>query len=98
MELVERFKSSTEPYYLDTYAWTHVALGNYEKAQPILERVISLSPDLAVFNYHLGALYLKQGNTLEAENYLNIAKTLADKQGDTLTAESVAALLKSIEK
>jgi len=96
MMLVERFKTSTEPYYLDTYGWTHVLLGDFDKAQVALERVISSSPDVAVFNYHIGALHLKQGNKIEAENYFNIAKSLAEKQGDTFTAEKVTELLLSL--
>jgi tetratricopeptide (TPR) repeat protein len=96
MMLAERFKTATEPYYLDTYAWTHVLLGNFDKAQGVLERVVSLAPNVAVFNYHIGALYLKQGNKIEAENYLNIAKSLAVKQGDTFTAEKVTELLGSL--
>jgi len=96
MVLVEVFKSSAEPYYLDSYAWTHVLLGNYAKAQKVLERVVSLSPNTAVFNYHIGALHLKQANTLEAENYLNKAKALAKQQGDSLTAKNVAELLATL--
>lgn len=88
--LSEGFASTTQPFYLDTYAWTRVLLGDLDKTQTILERVVSLSPNVAVFNYHLGALYLKKGNKLEADKYLNIAKSLAEKQNDT-------ALLKKVE-
>jgi len=94
--LAERFKSATEPYYLDTYAWAQVLQGNFSKAQSVLERVVSLSPDVAVFNYHLGALYLKQGNKLEAENFLKKAAALAEKQGDILTTENTKKLLESL--
>ncbi|MFW5426545.1 MAG: tetratricopeptide repeat protein, partial [Methylophagaceae bacterium] len=94
--LAARFSSATQPFYLDTYAWTNVLLGNYEKAQNVLERVVSLSPDIAVFNYHLGALYLKQGNKLDAEKYLNIAKSLAEKQNDLATSKKVDELLTSL--
>ena len=96
MVLAERFKTATEPYYLDTYAWTNVLLGNFVKAQSVLERVVSLSPNVAIFNYHLGVLHQKQGNKVEAENYLNVAKSLAEKQGDTTIAEKVDELLSSL--
>ncbi len=95
-EIAERFKESTEPYYLDTYAWVNVQLGNFEKAQAVLERVVSLSPNVAVFNYHLGVLYNKQGNIVEAEQYLTTAKRLASEQGDTYTATKAAELLSSM--
>lgn len=94
--LAARFSSATQPFYLDTYAWINVLLGDYDKAQNVLERVVSLSPDVAVFNYHLGALYLKQDNKLDAEKYLNIAKSLADKQNDTATSKKVDDLLASL--
>ncbi len=92
-ELSERFSSATQPFYLDTYAWTRVLLGELDKAQTVLERVVSLSPDVAIFNYHLGALYLKQGNKLEADKYLNIAKSLAEKQNDAALLEKVEGAL-----
>ena len=67
-----------------------------DKAQSILERVVSLSPDVAVFNYHLGALLVKQGNKNDAKVYLIRAKDLADKQGDVVTAAAVQELLVSL--
>jgi len=94
LSLSERFKKSTEPYYLDTYAWVNVQLGNLDQAQSILERVVSLSPDVAVFNYHLGAVLVKQGNKEDAETYLTRAGELADQQGDMTTKSKVTALLK----
>jgi tetratricopeptide (TPR) repeat protein len=93
LTLSEPFNNATEPYYLDTYAWVNVQLGNLDKAQKILERVVSLSPDVAVFNYHLGALYQKQGAQLDAEKYLTIAKDLAAQQQDSVTAAKVSELL-----
>ncbi|OUR65084.1 hypothetical protein A9Q79_03885 [Methylophaga sp. 42_25_T18] len=95
-EIADRFKSATEPYYLDTYAWVNVQLGNFDKAQPVLERVVSLSPNVAVFNYHLGALYNKQGNNIEAEQYLTTAKRLANEQGDAVTGTKAAELLSKL--
>lgn len=96
VQLSERFKSETEPYYLDTYAWSQTLEGNLDNAQGILERITSLAPDVAVFNYHLGALYLKQGNKLEAENYLKKAVILAGKQTDKETAKRASKLLEDI--
>lgn len=94
--MVERFKTATEPYYLDTYAWTNILSGKFEKAQLILERVVSLSPNVAVFNYHLGVLYSKQGNKVDAKNYLTAAKLLADKQGDMNISKMAEELLSTV--
>lgn len=91
--LAKRFKKSTEPYYMDTYAWVNVQLGEFEEAELMLLKVVVKAPNVAVFNYHLGALYNKQANTAEATKYLTIAKQQADKQGDKITAEKVKELL-----
>lgn len=93
LKLSERFSDATEPYYLDTYAWVNVQVGELEKARTILERVVALTPNVAVFNYHLGALYQKQGDKLAAEKYLTIAKDLAEQQKDTVTVAKVNELL-----
>lgn len=93
--MTERFKSSGQPYYLDSYAWVRVQLGELDKTQFLLERVVSLSPEVAVFNYHLGALYAKQKKMVKAEKYLKVAKELAEKQGDKETGKKVAELLVS---
>lgn len=95
--LTKRFKSATEPYYLDTYAWVNVQLGKLDEAELVLERVVSLSPNVAVFNYHLGVLYGKQKNKIKAEKYLEIAGELAKKQGDESTIKKVSELLADIE-
>ena len=87
------FKSATEPYYLDTYGWVHVQLGNYEESQPALELAVLKAPGVAIFNYHLAALYVKQKNLIDAKKYLEIAKELADKEGDKAMSKKVAELL-----
>ena len=92
-ELTQLFKTSTEPYFLDTYGWVQTQLGNLAESQLVLERVVSLAPDVAVFNYHLAALYVKQKNLVEAKKYLNIAQQQADQQGDKAISKKVAELL-----
>jgi len=94
--LAENLKTATEPYFLDTYAWVNIQLGHIDKVAGVLENVVKQSPDVAVFNYHLAVWYLKQGNNDEAEKYLKRAQTLAEKQGDTATGNSVEALLSEI--
>jgi tetratricopeptide (TPR) repeat protein len=91
-ELTIHFKDSSEPYYLDTYAWVQLKLGNYDVAKPVLERVVELAPQVAIFNYHLAeALYLT-GNTDEAKPILNEAMRLANEQNDELTLEKIRFL------
>jgi tetratricopeptide (TPR) repeat protein len=94
-EISERFKNSTEPYYLDTYGWVRVQLGLLDEAQVALEVVVLSAPNVAVFNYHLGRLYQLQNKPVKAAKYLKLAKELADKQGDAKMSEQVSALLKT---
>jgi len=91
--LAERFKKSTEPYFMDTYAWVNVQLGHLDKAELVLLKVVVKSPDVAVFNYHLGVLYSKQDKKQEAKKYLELAQQQAEKQGDKITAGKVKELL-----
>jgi tetratricopeptide (TPR) repeat protein len=95
LKISEVFADSSEPYFMDTYAWVNVQLGHLDKAQLILERVIEKSPDTAVFNYHLGALHYKKAEQALAEKYLKRAETLAHEQGDNDLVAEVAKLLNS---
>lgn len=96
-EMTRRFKDATEPYYMDTYAWVLAQLGQLDKAQLVLDRVVSLAPDIAVFNYHLGAVHAELKNSSEAETYLKNAKELADEQGDKVISAKVTELLVNTE-
>ena len=91
--LAKRFEKSTEPYFMDTYAWVNVQLGQLEEAELVLLKVVVKAPDVAVFNYHLGALYSKQNKVAEAKGYLERAKQQAYKQGDGVLAEKIQELL-----
>jgi tetratricopeptide (TPR) repeat protein len=95
LDLSSRFKDATEPYYLDTYAWVNVQLNNLDEAQPILEQVVKLHPNVAAYNYHLGVLYNKKGNAVKAKVYLNKAKGIADEQGNKILSNKLNELLKS---
>lgn len=92
-EITQSFESATQPYFLDSFAWVRVQLGELDTAQPALERVISLAPNVAVFNYHLGVLHKKLNNQELANKYLTAAKQLADEQADESTAKKAKDLL-----
>jgi tetratricopeptide (TPR) repeat protein len=96
LAITEKFEKSSEPYFMDTYAWVNAQLGQLDKAQMILERVIAKSPDVAVFNYHLGAVYHKKADKASAEKYLKLAEMLAKKQGDDNLVLEVNKLLGSL--
>ena len=96
LALTADFEKSVEPYFMDTYAWANAQLGHLEKAQGLLEIVISKSPNVAVFNYHLGSVYFEQADTIAAEKYLKQAKMLAEKQGDADLVMKVDSLLSTL--
>ena len=96
LDISSKFEKSSEPYFMDTYAWVNVQLGQLDKAQSILERVIAKSPEVAVFNYHLGVAYHKQADNVSAEKYLKKAETLAQKQGDDKLLADVVKLLATL--
>jgi len=91
--LAKRFKTSTEPFFMDTYAWVNIQLGLLDEAELVLLKVVVKSPNVAVFNYHLAVLYMKKGNADESRKYLQIAKELAEEQGDEIILGKVKAML-----
>lgn len=96
LKISEVLADSSEPYYLDTYAWVNVQLGHLDKAQVILERVVDKSPEVAVFNYHLGALYHQKADKDLAEKYLKQAMALAEQQNDDALVLKVGKLLSTL--
>ena len=72
-ELAEKLANINQPALLDTLGWVHYRLGEYPEAVKILTGVVEKAPDVAVFNYHLGMAYLKQGNKQAARDYLSKA-------------------------
>ncbi len=96
LEITKRFKTSTQPYFLDSYGWVNVKLNNLDEAKPVLEQAVSLEPDVAVFNYHLGVLHAKQGNTDLAKQYLNTAKQQASQNNDNDLVTDIDTALSSL--
>ncbi|MBK9246738.1 MAG: tetratricopeptide repeat protein [Ignavibacteria bacterium] len=60
------------PSFLDTYAWVHFQLGNYDKAMEYLEKAVEYSEPSATILEHLGDTYFRLGNQNKAyEAYKN---------------------------
>jgi putative PEP-CTERM system TPR-repeat lipoprotein len=72
-ELASRLLETNQPALLDTLAWVHYRLGEYNEAITVLTDVVDAEPDVPVFNYHLGMAYYKQGNQESAREYLSKA-------------------------
>ena len=73
LALTTRFKSSTNPGYLDTLGWAHYKLGQYAEAAPVLERSVQLAPDAPLLQLHLGMALYKSGNTAKGQELVNKA-------------------------
>ncbi|RLD23745.1 MAG: hypothetical protein DRI71_04570 [Bacteroidetes bacterium] len=52
--------------YLDTYAWVHYTIGDYEEAKRIFEKIITSGVDEGVYYDHYGDTLYKLGKTDEA--------------------------------
>ena len=79
-QLVVRFKHSKNPYYLDSFAWIELKMGNLTDAVILLEKVNDMS-EQAVFKYHLGVAYQQKGNEIGAVAYLKQAIELGQQKG-----------------
>jgi cellulose synthase operon protein C len=73
LELVQRFKDSGRPGYLDTLGWTHYRLGDYPQAVAVLERAVAGTPDAPLLQLHLGLALHKKGDTVRAHEFLKQA-------------------------
>lgn len=79
VEITRVFRTSEEPYFVDTHAWALFKAGQLEEAERLLRQVTEKAPDIAVFNYHYGEVLLKRNKTTEALLYLQKA---AGQAGD----------------
>ena len=77
VQLVQRFKYSDEPYFIDTYAWAEFKAGRLNQALSILQKVIVAAPDVPVFRYHLASVYHALGNKSAALSELRQVMELA---------------------
>ncbi len=66
------------PAFRDTAAWVYYKTGDIQKAHEIATPVVDEMPDVAIFNYHLGMIYLKNGDVLNARKLLSRA---VEKEG-----------------
>lgn len=71
LDLIERALeiSPDNGAYIDSYAWVHYKLGNYELALAELKKAVDLLSDDAVIYEHLGDVYKAMGNRAEAERF-----------------------------
>jgi tetratricopeptide (TPR) repeat protein len=67
---VARQKMPDSPDAADTLAWAYYQKGVYGLAADLLEEAIKKAPDDALFHYHLGMVYGKHNNPIQARAHL----------------------------
>ena len=72
-ELADKLKNNEQAVILDTVGWVYYKTGDYAGAVKVLKTVVEKSPDVAVFNYHLGMALYKSGDEAAAKTYLTSA-------------------------
>lgn len=73
LDLVSGFADSDNPAFIDTVGWLHHQLGDYESAQPLLERAVAAAEQVAVLRFHLGMNFHALGNSERAREHLEFA-------------------------
>lgn len=78
LQLSERFKTSANLAYLDTFGWAGVRAGRLDEGLAALRKVVEKAPDVPVFQYHLGAALQRKGEVDAAKQLLSKAVAAAD--------------------
>ena len=73
LRLVEKFRTSQNPYFVDTLGWVHYRLGNFDDAQKLLEQAIRIGPSFPQVHFHLGMVYYSKNQMADAMTQLNAA-------------------------
>jgi len=96
-KIVESFKQSKHPYFLDTYGWAKLKSGKEEDALAIFKKVIILAPNTPIFRYHLAIAYNLLGDRFSAISELKQALYISKgrKFAEKVLIEELIAKLKS---
>jgi tetratricopeptide (TPR) repeat protein len=73
VELVERFQTSSDPFFLDTLGWLQYRRGDYAQARIYLDRAARLKSDMPIIHYHLGMALYRLGDKEAARAALQSA-------------------------
>lgn len=80
-QAIEKCSGEFLPYILNNYALCFASLGEYRKAEEILEKAISLGEKRAIFFLSLGRVKLIQGKLEEAlENYERALEVCSEQE------------------
>jgi Tfp pilus assembly protein PilF len=94
-QLVEKFKESKNPAYLDTLGWVHYVKGNLDEAQTFLQQAVDAAPNQPLLRYHLAKTQYKKGDSPSA--LVNLEAALNSKQAFR-EREEAKSLMDEIKK
>ena len=89
-ELVQPFKDSDNPAFLDTYGWVMYRLGRHAEAVAALGKAVEKVPNAPELRYHLGMAQLETGDKKGAQE--NLEAALASKAEFPGVGEARAAV------
>ena len=75
MELVESFKQSDNPNFLDTLGWVYLHTDKLTQAIYFLEEAVRLAPENPEIRYHLGRAYVQANQPSAAKAELTLASS-----------------------
>jgi cellulose synthase operon protein C len=76
---IARQRMPESPDAADTLAWAYYQKGIYGLAADLLQEALKKSPENAAVHYHLGMVYQKQNNTIDARKQLERALQIDPK-------------------
>lgn len=83
---------------LDTLGWVYCGVGDFTSAAAELRRAVRLEPDHALSRYHLGEVYRRNGQFIEAVDSLTAGRQFADEAADTAMAEKIDEALRKANR
>ncbi len=96
LDLASRFRTSSNPLFLDTLGWLYYRKGDYAVAATYLERAANLAPNRPDLRYHLGMALARSGQSERAITELRQATNAEAPSFDGL--EEAKATLAELEK
>ena len=68
--IIKKLEETDQAVFLDTSGWLYHKIGSHSKAIELLRKAVEKSPEINVFNYHLGMALNASGDTAQAKTYL----------------------------
>ena len=78
--LVVKLKDSEIPQFLDTFGWASYRVGKLDEAEKALKIATEKLPEVAVFHYHLGKVYIEKNDSIKAKQALQNAIKYSQNQ------------------